>query len=222
MPMISTADLQSAISYLIPLVLVSTILMLGCRRLQAKVRLYTLQSLGLVLLTLGVGLLTHSVHSYWIAGLTFIGKCILIPLILMKMIQKIKMSSEVESSISLPTSMLAGGGLILASDYLIPSLPFTHLEELNHLLKAGVAIVLCGLFMMISRKKAFTQILGLYVLDNGIFCLTIATIFQMPIVIEMGVFFELLLGAMVMGVLVYRIQQSFDSVNIGRLRKLRG
>lgn len=215
-------DMQYGIVYLIPIVLVTTILMLGCRRLEGKVRLYIIQSLGLALLTLAVGLTAKVNNAYWVAGLTFVGKCILIPYIFTQVIRKVTMKQEVESYVSLPTSMLLGGVLILLSYYLIPSLPFGHLEVLNQVLKAGVAIVLVGLLIMMTRKKAFTQILGLYVLDNGIFCLTIATIFEMPTLIEMGVFFELLLGALVMGIFVYRIKQTFDTVNIVPIKNVRG
>lgn len=215
-------DMQYGIAYLIPIVLVTTILMLGCRSLEGQVRLYIFQSLVLALLTLAVGLTAQSHHAYWVAGLAVVGKCLLIPYIFLQVIRKVTMKREVESYVSLPTSMLLGGGLILLSYYLIPSLPFCHLEVLNQVLKAGVAIVLAGLLIMMTRKKAFTQILGLYVLDNGIFCLTIATIFEMPTFIEMGVFFELLLGAMVMGIFVYQIKQAFDTVNIAPTQNVRG
>jgi hydrogenase-4 membrane subunit HyfE len=217
-----TTTLQASLSYLIPLILVLTILMLGCRRLNTMVRLYIFQSLGLVLLTLGIGLGNHSAHAYGVAGLTFLGKCVLIPMVLLKVIRKVRMEPEVETYVSLPTSMLLGGGLILLSYALMPGDLFLHLGFMNELLKAGIAVVLCGLFVMITRKKAFTQVMGLYVMDNGIFCLTLATIFEMPTIIEMGVFFELLLGALILGILVYRIKQSFDSVNVANLKNLKG
>jgi hydrogenase-4 component E len=199
---------------------------MGCRRLETSVHFYTAQSFVLVLLAILTGLLGNSAHPYWVAGISLVGKCILIPKILLLVIQKVKMKREVETYISLPTSMLIGGILILLSYHFIPSLPTNlsgeNIVTLNEILKAGVSLVLIGLFLMITRKKAFNQILGLYVLDNGIFCLTIATIFEMPFVIEMGLFFELLLGAMVMGILVYRIKQSFDTVNVVHLKNLRG
>jgi hydrogenase-4 component E len=211
------------IAYLVPLLLVSGVLLLGCRRLESKVQVYRVQSLLLSLLTLFTGLIVHSRHTFGIAGLSFIVKCVIIPWILLRVIQKVQMKREVESYVSLPTSMLIGGLLILLSYYLIPSLPPAPGGMVfDPVLKAGISLVLMGLFVMISRKKAFTQILGLYVMDNGIFCLTTATIFEMPLIIEMGIVFELLLGALVMGILVYRIKQSFDTVNVVHLKNLRG
>lgn len=214
--------IQTLIPYLIPMILITTILMLGCRRLERNVQLYTVQSYGLVFLILVVGIMTGSHHSLWVALLTFLGKCVLIPRILMRVIRKVEMKKEVETYISLPTSMLIGGGLILLSYHLIPSLQLGRLAILNEVLRAGVSLVLMGLFIMITRKKAFTEVLGLYVIDNGLFCMIVATVFEMPFIIEMGFFFELLLGAIVMGLLIYRVKQSFNTVNVGHLRNLKG
>lgn len=209
-------------SYLIPFILVSGILLLGCRRLESTVRLYIFQSLMLSLLALFLGIIVKSHHAFWVAGLSILVKCVIIPWILLNVIKKVRMKREVETYVSLPTSMLLGGLLILLSYGLIPSLPLGHGEVFDQALKAGISLVLMGLFMMMSRKKAFTQIMGLYVLDNGIFCLTISSIFEMPLMIEMGILFELLLGALVMGIMVYRIKQSFDTVNVVHLKNLRG
>lgn len=212
----------SLIPYLIPILLVTNILMLGCRRLEKNIQLYTFQSYCLVLLILSVGMLTHSHHSLWVALLTLLGKCILIPKILMTVIRKVEMKREVETFISLPTSMLLGGGLILLSYHLMPNLQLGELAILNEVLKAGVAIALIGLFIMVTRKKAFTEVLGLFVIDNGLFCMITATVFEMPLIIEMGFVFELLLGAMAMGLLVYRVKETFNTVNVTHLRNLKG
>lgn len=209
-------------TYLVPFILASGVLLLGCRRLESTVRLYILQSLLLSLLALFIGSMVKSHHALWVTGFTIVVKCVVIPWILLAVIQKVRMKHEVESYVSLPTSMLIGGFLIVVSYGLIPPLLLEQGKIFDQALKAGIALVLMGGFMMVSRKKAFTQILGLYVLDNGIFCLTVSSIFEMPLLIEMGILFELLLGALVMGILVYRIKQSFDTVNVMHLKNLRG
>ena len=90
------------------------------------------------------------------------------------------------------------------------------------LLSTSISMIVIGLFIMMTRKKAFVQILGLYVMENGIFALTIDTIFEMPHVVEMGIFLDLLIGAIVMGVWVYRIRQSFETINVEEMKELKG
>ncbi|MGA2631136.1 MAG: hypothetical protein ABSG54_13100 [Terriglobia bacterium] len=66
------------------------------------------------------------------------------------------------------------------------------------------------------------QIVGLLVLENGIFLAALATTFGMPLVIEIGVFFDLLMGILIMGVFAFRIRDTFEHLDVTRLRRLRG
>jgi hydrogenase-4 component E len=75
---------------------------------------------------------------------------------------------------------------------------------------------------MVSRKKALMQVIGLVVLENGIFVAAITTTSGMPLVIEIGIFFDLLIGVLLMGVFVFRIRDTFEHVDVSKLRRLRG
>ena len=76
--------------------------------------------------------------------------------------------------------------------------------------------------MMISRRKAFMQVLALLCLENGLFLAAISLTYGMPLIVELGIFFDLLVAVMVLGILVYRIQETFDSMDVSRLSRLRG
>jgi hydrogenase-4 component E len=75
---------------------------------------------------------------------------------------------------------------------------------------------------MISRRKAFMQVLALLCLENGLFLAAISLTYGMPLIVELGVFFDLLVAVMVLGILVYRIQETFDSMDVSRLSRHRG
>ena len=89
-------------------------------------------------------------------------------------------------------------------------------------LAAAVAIILTGCFLMVSRKKALLQILGLLTLENGIFMAALITTFGMPLVIEIGVVFDLVMGVFLMGIFTFRIRETFDHLDVSKLRWLRG
>ena len=211
---------SSPIDYLMSVTLVFAILMLGARKLKTRVLLFTLQSLGLVLALIFIGLQHHSSQAIWVAACTLLGKCGIIPWVLMQVLQRVRMNKEVETIYTLPTTMLLGAGLILFAHYLTYLLFPQEGHLFSEVFSVGVSLVFIGLMIMMTFKKAFTQIVGLYVLDNGIFCLTLATVFEMPLMIEMGILFELLLGVLVLGIFVYRIKQSFDTVNVDYLKEL--
>jgi hydrogenase-4 component E len=76
--------------------------------------------------------------------------------------------------------------------------------------------------MMLNRRKALTQVLGLLSMENGLFLAAISLTYGMPLVVEIGIFFDVLVAAMVLGILVYRIGETFDSTDVSKLRRLRG
>ena len=74
----------------------------------------------------------------------------------------------------------------------------------------------------ISRKKAIGQNIGFLVIENGMFMTAILMTFGMPMIVEIGVFFDLLTAVLIMGVFGFRINESFDSIDVEKLRNLKG
>ena len=89
-------------------------------------------------------------------------------------------------------------------------------------LAAAVALILSAAFLMVTRNKALMQVIALLVLENGIFLAALVTIFGMPLIIEIGIVFDLLMGLFLMGIFVFRIRDTFDHLDVSRLRRLRG
>lgn len=211
-------------AYTIGTVLVISILMTGCRRLETMVHLFVLQSFGIILVTFFAGIINKNEGVFTLCGVALAAKCFLIPWILMFVLQRIQIKREVETYISLPTSMLIICSVIALVFQLTSQIGIgSEIKVMSTgLLSTSISMILIGLFIMMTRKKAFIQIMGLYVMENGIFALTVDTIFEMPLIVEMGVFLDLLVGVLVMGLLLYRIKQSFDTINVEELKTLKG
>jgi hydrogenase-4 component E len=92
----------------------------------------------------------------------------------------------------------------------------------QHALPVAVSLMLIGLGLMIGRRKALSQVAGLIIMENGVYLAALVATLGLPVAVELGVFFDLLIGVLLLGVLAYRINQTFDSLNIDRLRALRG
>ncbi|MBI2996497.1 MAG: hypothetical protein HYY52_07345 [Candidatus Melainabacteria bacterium] len=222
--LLSEHTLEGLSSYLVGIVLLISILMSGCRRIETMIRLFVIQSLSLVSIMFIIGSINQSPHTSIVCAIIFLSKCILIPAILMFVLKQIQINREIETYISLPVSMLINCAI---AALIFETIPQFGIEKELHVLSSGllstsISVILIGLFIMMTRKKALTQIIGLYVMENGIFALTINTIFEMPYVVEMGILLDLLIGALVMGVWVYRIRQSFETINVEELTNLRG
>ena len=204
------------------LMLVLQLLLVVQRMLLTNIRLYALQSLMLTAIAAVVAYYYNATHVYIVAVLTFVGKVIFLPWLLTRIVRRIKIVEEIEPLLNAPASMLICGGLTLLG-YLVAR-PFTSLEKLgNNTLAIAIALLLTGFYLMLNRRKAITQVLALLTVENGVMLAAVAlTTYGMPLVVELGIFFDVMVAVMVLGILVYRIRESFASMDTSKLTQLKG
>lgn len=205
----------------------SALLLLTCfsiiaqRRLSACVDLFALQSVFLAATAALVAFLTGAHHIYIAAALTVIIKAVVLPRILKAVIERLNVKRELELNINIPSSLLICGALVILAFYItqpIVSLGFLLTQDS---LAIALAIVLIGFFTMIARKKAVTQVIGFLVIENGLFLGATAAAYGMPLIVELGVFFDILVAGLIIGIYTHRLQDTFDSVDTTKLTALK-
>ncbi len=209
------------IQSLIALILASTFMLLGSKRLYTCVRIFGFQSLLLALVAALVAYSTGKNELYIMALLTLIIKAILIPHIFIMISKKIGVKREIELYVNIAPSLLIGGSLFVISYYLAQSISIS-VPQLNNALPVSMSMIFIGPFMMISRKKTLTQIFGILIMENGLFLGTITLTSGMPLIVELGIFFDVLVGVLVMGIVVFRINETFETTDTDELRTLIG
>ncbi len=206
---------------LIAFILVSTFMILGSTRLYSCVRAFGIQSFLLACVAGIVAYSTGKYDIYIVALLTLIIKSAVIPYIFIYIIREIKVKREIELYVSISPSLIIGGILVVISYYLIRSISI--ISELSSLaLSASMSLVSIGLFIMISRKKALMQMLGILIMENGLFLGAISLTNGMPLLVELGIFFDVLIGVLIMGILIFRINKTFESIDTDLLKNLIG
>lgn len=202
--------------------LVLQLLMVVQRMLLTTIRLFALQSLLLTCIAAIIAYFHNAPHVYWVAGLTLGGKVFFLPWLLNRLVRRIQIHQEIEPLLNSTASMLLCGGLTVLG-YIVAR-PFTSLERLgNNTLGIAITLLLTGFFLMFNRRKAITQVLALLSVENGVMLAAVAlTTYGMPLVVELGIFFDVLVAVMVLGILVYRIRETFASMDVGKLSQLRG
>ena len=205
-------------------VLVLQIAMVGQRSLVMNIRLFAAQSFLLGAIAGAIAWYNHAPHIFIAAGMTVLLKAILVPILLERLVDRIDIHHEIEPIVNTPLSIMISGGLTLVA-YLVGE-SFYHQEagaSLGHnTLAVAISVFLIGFFMMINRRKALTQVLALLTLENGIFLAATCLTYGMPLIVELGVFFDVLVAVLVLGILVYRIRESFESMDVSKMRRLRG
>ncbi len=203
------------------LLFITVLIMAASKRISTCIVLFGAQSAVMTAEILAIAYVNRSGEALAVALLVLFVKVIAIPYALFRVVKDTHATREVESSTTATQSVFIAVGLILLSFFAVQ--PYAHaLGVAEDMLAAAVALVLTGAFLMVSRRKALMQIVGLLVLENGIFLAALTTIFGMPLVIEIGVAFDLLMGVLLMGMFVFRIRDTFDHLDVSKLRRLRG
>ena len=202
-------------------ILLTAVAMNAVKRLESCVKIYTLNSLLLSSLIAIVALMVGEPHLYIASAATLLGKGILIPMFLRRVVRQMKVTHDVEPYISNALSLAISGVLV--------AVVYASLREgifvsgfSKNVLQISIAVILIGLFVMITRRKALTQVIGLLFMENGLFLAGFSLTYGMPVIIELGVLFDMLMGVIILGIFAVQIKRAFASSNLDNLTILKG
>lgn len=194
-------------------VLVSGIAMAGVRRLKLMTGAFSVQSWMIAFICMYKGYET-SEHHYWLlAIMTIAFKAIGIPMILNRYAENLNSNRETRLIINaLWSYVLSGIGIVIATRAL------AYFPD--PLFKTGLALVFVGAMLLVGRRIAYSQMVGFLCIENGIVLFELAMVKVGPI-ITFGMLFEVLILSLIMGMMLYRMSQLFNSVDTDRLTNLK-
>ena len=209
------------INLLASTLLILAFAMISQRRILSLIHLFTAQGATLVAATLVVGYATGQPHLYLSAGITLVVKVIVIPLLLHRIINRLDVRWDIETLINIPTTMIIGIALVIFAFDL--ALPISRLSTTIARATLGIALacVLLSFLMMITRSKAVPQVIGFLSMENGLFFAATSATYGMPMVVELGIALDVLVGILILGVFLFQIREQFDSLDISHLEKLK-
>jgi hydrogenase-4 component E len=212
---------QALITLQAAAMLVIQFLLISQRMLITNIRLFAFQSLLLA----GIAAVTAYSHRvpelYLVAALTLVGKAIVLQWFMARLARRVGLDRELDPLLNAPSSMLMCGGLALLG-YVVAR-PFAAAAAATHTFGVSIALLLSGFFLMINRRSAISQVLALLCAENGLVLAAISlTVRGMPVVVELGVFFDLFIGVFVLAILVSRIRETFSTINVDQLNRLKG
>ncbi|MFM9968249.1 MAG: formate hydrogenlyase [Burkholderiales bacterium] len=210
------------INLLAAMMLLIAFAMLTQRRVLSLINLFALQGLTLTVSTFLVAWTTAQTHLYWSALLTIVLKVLLLPWILHRLIQKLNVKWDVAPLINIPTTLMVALVLVIIAFNL--ALPISALAGTvtRGTLGIALAVVLLAFLMMITRANAIPQVIGFLAMENGLFFAATSATYGMPMVVELGIALDVLVGMLLFGVFFFQIRERFDSLDIRHLEKLKG
>ncbi|HSN41569.1 MAG TPA: formate hydrogenlyase [Burkholderiales bacterium] len=209
------------INLMAALLLLIAFAMLSQRRILSLIYLFAWQGVVLAANSVVVAYSTGQTHLYYSALLTLALKVIIMPWILHRLIILLNIKWDVETLINIPTTMLAGIALVIISFNL--ALPITQLAGTitRGTLGIAIAMVLLSFLMMITRRKAVPQVIGFLAMENGLFFAATSTTYGMPMVVELGIALDVLVGMLILGIFFFQVREAFDSLDLKHMEKLK-
>lgn len=205
---------------LLVLVVLLDFFVLASSRVRAVIQATAMQGVLLAV----TPLLVHSapsLHVVAIAAGTLLVKGFVIPLLLLRAIRDVTIRREIEPLIGFTTSLLLGAvGTALAVVF-SRHLPLIPMHADSQIVPASFATVFTGFLILTTRQKAVVQVVGYMILENGIFVFGLLLVEALPLLVELGVLLDLVVGVFVMGIILHRIQRTFSTISTARLTELR-
>ncbi|HBG25726.1 MAG TPA: hydrogenase [Phycisphaerales bacterium] len=200
------------------LLILTNMVVLGTSRLRACIRVVAVQGVALGILPL--------LHSFeWqlliFAVLSIILKGIVFPVMLSRTLRQLNVWQEESPYVGYGLSLLMGPFALAFSSWISLRLPLPYTIHSTMLIPVALFTLIVGLFIIVSRKKALTQVLGYLVMENGIYAFGMAIAYHQPMLIELGVLLDVFVGVFVMGIAIFHISRQFDHINTDQLSALR-
>ena len=203
------------------LMLLLAFAMLTQRRILSLINLFAAQGFVLVLSTLVVAYSTHQSHLYYSALLTLVLKVLLLPWIMHRLIRALNVRWDVETLINIPATMLIGIVLVIFAFNLAAPISQFAGTITKSTLGIASACILLAFLMMITRRKAVSQVIGFLAMENGLFFAATSATYGMPMVVELGIALDVLVATFIFGVFFFHIRETFESLDIHHLEKLK-
>ena len=213
--------LAQLVNVLAAFLLLIAFAMLSQRRVLTLIKLLAWQGAALAASTAIVAWSTGQTHLYYSALLTVLLKVILIPWVLHRLIDRLFVRWDIETLINIPTTMLIGIGLVIFAFALATPISQMATTLTRSTLGIALASVLLSFLMMIVRQKAVPQVIGFLAMENGLFFAATSATYGMPLVVELGVALDVLVGTFIFGIFFFHIRERFDSLDIRHMEKLK-
>jgi hydrogenase-4 component E len=209
------------VNLLAAILLLISFAMLSQRRVVGLVTLFAWQGAALASSTAIIAWSTGQHHLYYSAGLTLLLKVIAMPWFFYRLVRKLDINRDVEPMLNNTATMLIGIALVIFAFNL--ALPISQMAGTVTRSTLGVAMacVLLAFLMMITRTKALPQVIGFLAMENGLFFAATSATYGMPLVVELGVALDVLVGVFVLGIFFFQIRETFDSLDLKHMEKLR-
>lgn len=209
------------VELLLILLTLTNLMLVALSRLATCIRVVALQGVVLGLLTIAARQDANRWHLLILVLGSVCLKSVVFPWLLGRATREAQVRREVEPFIGFSTSILIAAMGLPVAFWVGSRLPLPGAYASALVVPMCFHAIVTGLFLIISRRKAITQVLGYLVLENGIYAFGVCLVHDAPLLIELGVLLDVFVAVFVMGIIIFHISREFDHVDADRLTLLK-
>jgi len=203
------------------LLLLLSFAMLLQRRTVTLVNILAMQGVLLCAATLVLAWRTGQSHLYISAAMTLLLKVLLLPWLLHRLIRRLNVYWDSETTLNAAGTMLVGVLIVIFSFGLAQPISAVANTAMRSAIGIAIAVILLAFLTMITRRKAMSQVVGFLSMENGLFFGAMSASYGMPMIVEFGVALDILVAMLVLGVFFFQIREQFDSLDLHHLESLK-
>ena len=213
-------QLQQLMVVLAAMALFTSFVLLEQTRLVAAIHAFAWQGVLVAMVTVIVAASGAHAHLFFSAALTLGLKALLIPWMLHRLVRRLGLDRHSEPLRRPTLVIMAALALVIFSYWLVLPIVRQELIFTRNIVAVSLAVVLIGLLMMVIRNQAVAQVLGFMSMENGLFLAAVSATGGMPLTVELGVAFDVLVAMVLFGVFFFQIRASIDSLDVDRMNRL--
>jgi hydrogenase-4 component E len=211
---------EQAVFVLAALVLFTSFALLAQVRLLASVHAFAWQGVLVASATALMAAAGNEPHLYLSALMTLALKALLIPWMLHRLIRRLKLERHQDMMAHPAIVTMTGAAIVIFCYWVVLPIARLELAATRNILAISLSVVLLGMLMMVARRQAVSQVIGFMSMENGLFLAAVAATSGMPLIVELGVAFDVLVAAVLFGVFFLQLRDSIDSLDVDRLNRL--
>lgn len=171
----------------------------------------------------GVTLLTlteiNTVNLLLILLETIVFKAIAVPWFISYIIKKNKITRETEPYLPNFVSLIIVTLIIVSAIILSSSIKDQNLDKTFFVV--ALSTLFSGLYLIVSRKKIITHVIGYLVIENGVFVLSLAVGNEMPMLVNLGIMLDIFASVLILGIFFNKIGDVIKNPDVNLLRNLK-
>lgn len=161
----------------------------------------------------------NTVNLIFVLLETIVFKTIVIPMFLNYVIKRNNITREAEPFLTNFVSVVIITGIILGSFLLSNTIHDTYLRKIFFVV--ALSALFTGLYIIITRRKIITHVMGFLVIENGVFILSLAVGNEMPMLVNIGILLDIFVSVLLLGIFANKIGDVLKEQDVSQLRNLK-